>query len=65
MSYRELSMIDVKEVLRRWSAGQGDRKIARESGADRKTIARYTKAAIKLGLERNCELTDEIVHDVV
>ncbi len=64
MSYRELSMIDVKEVLRRWSAGQGDRKIARESGADRKTIARYTKAAIKLGLERNCELTDEIVHDV-
>ena len=45
MPYRELSMIDVKEVLRRWSAGHGDRKIARESGADRKTIARYTNAA--------------------
>lgn len=64
MAYRELSMIDVKEVLRRWSAGHGDRKIARESGADRKTIARYTKAAIKLGLEPGCELTDEVVHDV-
>ncbi len=29
MAYRELSMIDVKEVLRRWSAGQSDRKIGR------------------------------------
>jgi len=57
-------MIDVKEVLRRWSAGQGERKIARESGADRKTIARYTRAAMKLGLERGCELTDEVVHEV-
>ncbi len=64
MPYRELTMIDVKEVLRRWSAGQGDRKIARESGADRKTIARYTKAACKLGLERGGELTDEVVHEV-
>jgi transposase len=57
-------MIDVKEVLRRWSAGHGDRKIARESGADRKTIARYTKAARRLGLGPNCELTDEVVHEV-
>jgi transposase len=64
MPYRELTMIDVKEVLRRWSAGQGDRKIARESGVDRKTIARYTKAAGKLGLERSSELTDEVVHEV-
>ena len=64
MPYRELSMIDVKEVLRRWSARQGDRQIAREAGADRKTIARYTKAAARLGLERGCELTDDIVHDV-
>src|ERR1700733_258360 len=64
MPYRELTMIDVKEVLRRWSAGQGDRKIARDSGADRKTIARYTKAAGRLGLERGSELTDEVVHEV-
>ena len=35
MSYRELSMIDVKELLRRWSAGHSNRKIARETGADR------------------------------
>jgi hypothetical protein len=64
MPYRELTMIDVKEVLRRWSAAQGDRQIARECGADRKTIARYTKAALKLGLARGCELTDDVVHEV-
>ncbi len=33
MAFRELTMIDVKEVLRRWSAGQSDRKIGREAGA--------------------------------
>src|SRR5260370_619926 len=64
MSYRELAMIDVKEVLRRWSAGHGDRKIGREAGVNRKTVARYTDAAKTLGLERGHELTDEEVHQV-
>jgi transposase len=64
MSYREIPMIDVKEVLRRWSAGHGERKIAREIGRDRKTVARYVKAATTLGLERGCELTDTVVHEV-
>lgn len=64
MPYRELTMIDVKEVLRRWSAGHGDRKIGREAGVDRKTVARYTDAAKRLGLERGVELTDEQVHGV-
>src|SRR5260370_28903452 len=62
MPYRELTMIDVKEVLRRWSAGHGDRRIGRETGADRKTVARYTQAAERLGLTRSGEVTDEEVH---
>lgn len=45
MSYRELSMMEVKEVLRRREAGQGLRQIARETGLDRKTVRRYAKAA--------------------
>jgi transposase len=57
-------MIDVKEVLRRWSAGHGDRKIAREAGVDRKTVVRYIKRATALGLARGCALTDEVVHEV-
>ena len=42
MPYRELTMIDVKEVLRRWQADHSARKIAEETGTDRKTVARYT-----------------------
>jgi hypothetical protein len=57
-------MIDVKEVLRRWSAGQSDRRIGREAGIDRKTVARYTDAATRLGLARDRELTDDEVHGV-
>jgi hypothetical protein len=64
MPYRELTMIDVKEVLRRWSAGQSDRRIGREAGIDRKTVARYTDAATRLGLARDRELTDDEVHGV-
>jgi transposase len=64
MAFRELTMINVKEVLRRWSAGQGDRKIGREAGVDRKTVARYTEAATKLGLERGREITDAEVDGV-
>ena len=45
MSYRELTMIDIQGDLRRWAAGQSARKIARETGADRKTVGRYIAAA--------------------
>src|SRR5258708_37528475 len=64
MPYRELTMIDVKEVLRRWSAGHGDRRIGRDAGGGRKTVARYTHAAERLGLSRGAEGTDEGVHGV-
>src|SRR5688572_30367525 len=63
MAFRELTMIDVNEVLRRWTAGQSDRKIAREAGVDRKTAARYTAVAASL-FERGRELTEEEIHEV-
>jgi transposase len=64
MSYRELTMIDVKELLRRWSAGHSNRKIARETAADRDTVGRYVDVAKELGLERGHEFTDEEVHEI-
>lgn len=64
MAFRELIMIDVKEVLRRWAAGQSDRRIGREAGVDRKTVARYTDAAKRLGLEPGGDLTEQQVHQV-
>ena len=41
MSFREITMQDVREVLRRWQAGQSARQIGRETGLDRKTVRRY------------------------
>jgi hypothetical protein len=64
MSYRELSMIDVKEFLRRWAAGQSNRKIARDTGTDRGTVARYVAVAEQLALPRDREPTEDEVHEV-
>ena len=64
MAYRELNMMDVKELLRRWSAGHSDRKIARETGTDRKTVSRYTAVAKHLELARDRAPSDEEAHEV-
>jgi transposase len=65
MSFRELTMIDVREVLRRWQAGQSARRIARESGTDRKTVARYIETAQSCELDSQSELSDEVIAEVV
>jgi len=62
MSFRELSMIEVKEVLRRHQAGQGAREIARATGLDRKTVRRYLAAAH--AVDEQTTLTDDVVHEV-
>jgi transposase len=64
MTYRELAMIDVREVLRRWAAGQSHREIARETGTDRKTVGRYIKAVREAGLGRDASWSDDEVHRV-
>jgi hypothetical protein len=64
MSFREFTMIDVREVLRRWQAGQGARQMAREGVASRGTVARYLEAAEAVGLTPGAELTDEVVRQV-
>lgn len=61
MSFRELTMIDVKEVLRRWAAGQSARQMAREGVVSRRTATRYIEAATSLGLTPSDELSDERV----
>lgn len=64
MSYRELTMIDVKELLRRWAARHSNRRIARETGTDRGTVGRYTAVAEELELPRDCELSEDLIHQV-
>ncbi|MGH9018837.1 MAG: IS21 family transposase [Acidimicrobiales bacterium] len=69
MAFREVSVIQVKEVLRRWlrDDGGGVRSIAGGAGVDRKTARRYIEAAIGLGLVRDAgedQLTDELIGGV-
>ncbi len=64
MSFRELTMTDVREVVRRWQSGQSAREIARNGIADRKTAGRYIEAAQACGLTPESELTDGVVAEV-
>ena len=52
MAYRELGMIEIREIVRRWIGGDGIRAIARGARVDRKTVARYVAAAEAIGLTR-------------
>jgi len=50
MGYRELSRMEIIEVVRRWQAGEAQRAIARASGLARETVRKYLAAAERLGL---------------
>jgi hypothetical protein len=50
MAYREVSVIEIKEVLRLWLAGQSLREVTRLAGLDRKTVRRYVQAAQAAGV---------------
>ena len=50
MGYRELSRMEIVEVIRRWQLGESQRAIARASGVARETLKRYVRVAEELGL---------------
>jgi hypothetical protein len=52
MAYREVGMVHIREIVRRWRAGDGLRAIARALGVDRKTIAEYVRLAQAAGVKR-------------
>ncbi|MGI8423341.1 MAG: Mu transposase domain-containing protein [Chloroflexota bacterium] len=52
MAYREVTLEEIKEVLRRWLRGEGFRELARQGLADRKTVRRYVLAGQKCGLHQ-------------
>ncbi len=53
MTYRELSMVEVKEILRLWLDGRSLRDVSKLSGAARKTVRRYVETARACGLDRS------------
>jgi transposase len=68
MSYREVSVIEIVEMLRLWLQGLGLREVARLSGTDRKTVRRYIDRARACGLDRDGgddQLTDELIAAVI
>lgn len=68
MAFREVSMIEVREVLRAWLGGAGLRTVAGQAGVDRKTARRYVAAAEQAGVVRDggeAQLTDELIGQVV
>ena len=68
MVFREVSVIEIREVLRAWLAGKGLRKVGGQAGVDRKTARNYVNAALAAGLVRDGgeeQLTDELVGQVV
>ncbi len=68
MAYREVTMIEVKEVLRQWLSGLSRKAMAKWVGLDRNTIRRYLLVAQQCGLHAADgvdALTDEKLSDVL
>ena len=71
MGFREVSVVEVREVLRAWLEGAGLRTVAERAGVDRKTARRYVEAAQAAGLSREAgvavdeAVTDELIGLVV
>jgi hypothetical protein len=61
MAYREVTMVEIKEVLRLWRAGTPKKRIAAQLALDVKTVRRYIAAGEAAGLSASTEqeLTDE------
>jgi hypothetical protein len=68
VAFREVDVIEVREVLRAWLAGQGLRTVAAQAGVDRKTARWYVQAAQAAGLVRDggvAQLSDALIGEVV
>ncbi len=69
MVFREVTVVQVREVLRRWMRKEeGLRRLAAGAGVDRKTARRYIESAVAAGLDRDAgeeQLTDELIGAVV
>ncbi len=66
--FREVSVVEAREVLRLWLRKYGLREIARMLAIDRKTVRRYVDAAVDAGLDRTGgegQLGDELLGAVV
>jgi predicted transcriptional regulator len=53
MAYKEVSRVEITEVIRQWQAGRGIREVTRSTGISRNTIRKYILTAQSCGLVRD------------
>ena len=53
MAYKEVSRVEITEIIRQWQAGRGIHEIARSIGLARNTIRKYILTAQRCGLVRD------------
>src|SRR5437667_1080449 len=64
--YREVTMVELKEVLRLWGEGVPKKRLAAQLGLDPKTVRRYLRAAASTGWRPDGgAVSDEQVRDVL
>ena len=63
MVYKEVSRVEIEEIIRQWQAGRGIREIARSTGISRNTIRKYLLTAQSYGLVRNGPATHRLTTD--
>lgn len=64
--YREVTMVEVKEVLRLWRAGLPRKRLAAQLGLDPKTVRRYLAAATAAGVPgAGAAVTDDEVRETL
>lgn len=56
MAFREVRVLEVKEVLRLWQSGVGKKRMAAQLGMDVKTVRRYVRLAEQCGLGPSSDL---------
>src|SRR2546429_1812774 len=59
MAYREVRMMDIDQVIRRWLAGEKIRAIARLTGSDRNTVRRIVRLAEEVGIRAGTPWPEE------
>ena len=52
MAYREVSRMEIKEIMRRWQVGNSQRRTAASTGLSRDTVRKYLAATQAEGIAR-------------
>jgi hypothetical protein len=63
--YREVTRIEVREVLRLRGAGLPKKRIAARLGLDPKTVRRYLEATATAGVPVAASISDDAVREVL